>query len=206
MQVADFDGFDTRFSEAMLLEHEPVMVLDMINHYKYIPELVLVNVGMSDFTRYTNSQQWANIRKMVIMCKALTKQFVRSTDTFRGFVFNLMISLPWYMGWKSQCAARRARSHFNRCLTSMAHDHGCYIIRHDGIKATIRQGLFDTSNPGDLTDVSLSMFLADIVLLIKHIHKPFQVAKEARQLLFQMSEALKLQSMDAAVQSLHIDG
>ena len=134
---------------------------------------MVINVGMLDFTRYTNSQQWANIGKIVIKCKALTKQVIRSTDTFRGFFFNLMISLPWYMGWKSQHAARRARSHFNGCLISMACDHGCYIICHDGIKATIKKGLFDTSNPGDLTNVSLSMFLVDIVLLIKHICKPF---------------------------------
>ena len=50
------------------------------------------------------------------------------------------------------------------------------------------------------------MFLVDIVLLIKHICKPFQVAQEARQLPFRMSEVLKLQNMDAAVKSLHIDG
>ena len=99
-----------------------------------------------------------------------------------------MISYPGYMSWKSQHAARRARSCFNGCLASMTFDHGCYIIHHNGIKATIRQGLFDTSNPGDLTDVGLSMFLVDIVLLIECIHKPFQVAQEARQLLFWMSE------------------
>ena len=200
LQVADFDGFNTRFSGAILLEHTPAMVLDMINHYKNLPELVVVNIRTSDLIRYTNSQQQANIRKMVILCKALTKQVIRSTDTFRGFFPDLMISLPWYVGWKSQCAGRRGRSHFNRCLASVACDHGCYI------KATISQGLFDTSNPGDLTDVSLSMFLADIVLLIKQVYKPFQVAQEARQLLFCMSEALKLQNMDAAVKSLHIDG
>ena len=100
-------------------------------------------------------------------CKALTKQVIRSTDILRGFLFNLLISLPWYMGWKSQHATRRARSCFNGCLTSMACDHGYYIIHHDGIKATTGQGLCDTSNLGDLTNVSLSMFLADIVLLIK---------------------------------------
>ena len=65
-QVADFDGFNTRFSEAMLLEHMPAMVLDMINHYKYILELVVINVGAFDFMRFTNSQQHANIRKMVV--------------------------------------------------------------------------------------------------------------------------------------------
>ena len=44
-QVADFDGFDTKFSEAMLLEHVPAMVLDMINHYKYFPEFVVVQTS-----------------------------------------------------------------------------------------------------------------------------------------------------------------
>ena len=94
-QIADFDGFNTSFSEAMLLEHMPAMLLDMISHYQYIPELVLVNVGASDFTRFTSSQQHANIRKMTIMCNALTKQVVRPTDTFHGFFYNLMILLPW---------------------------------------------------------------------------------------------------------------
>ena len=91
LQIADFDGFDTRLLEAMLLEHTRAMVLDMINNYKYI----------LDFTRFSNSQQRANIHNMVTMCKALTKQVVRQTDTFMGYFFNLMISLPWYVGWQS---------------------------------------------------------------------------------------------------------
>ena len=109
-QVAEFDGFDTRFSEAMLLEHMPAVVLNMINHYQYLPELVVVNFRASDVMRFTNSQQRINIRKMVTSCKALTKQVVRPTDIFRGFFFNLMISLPWYVGWQSQRATRCARS------------------------------------------------------------------------------------------------
>ena len=131
---------------------------------------------------------------MVIWCNALTKQVFRSTDTFRGFFLNLMISLPWYMGWRSQCAARRARSHFKGCLASLDHNHRYYIIWNDGIKATIGQGLFDTSNPGDLSDVGLNMFLVDIVLLIKWVHKPFQVAQEPKELPFHMSEAIRLQN------------
>ena len=80
-QLADYDGF---------------------NNLQYLPELIVMNVGSSDFTRYSNSQQWANIRKMVITCKALTKKVVRQTDNFRGLFLNLMVSLPWYVGWKSQ--------------------------------------------------------------------------------------------------------
>ena len=87
----------------------------------------------------------------------------------------------------------------------MACDHGCYIICHDGIKATIGEGLYDTGHPGDLSNVDLSIFLADIVLLIKKVHQPFQVAQEAKALPFQMSHALQLKNMDAAVQSIHLD-
>ena len=104
-QIADFDGFDTRFTEAMLLEHMAAAVPDMINNYKYILELIVVNVGALDFTRFSDSQQRTNICNMVTTCKALTKQVVRQTDTFRGYFFNLMISLPWYVGWKSQWVA-----------------------------------------------------------------------------------------------------
>ena len=204
-QVSEYEGFDTRFSEAMLLEHTPTAVLDMINCYKYLPELVVINVGAFDFTRFSNSQQQTNIKMMVSSCKALTKQVVRPTDNFQDFFLNLMISLPWYMGWKSQRAARRARSHFSGCLTSVAHDQGCYIVRHDGIKDTIGHGLFDTRIPGDLSEVSLSMFLADIVLLIKRVCKPIQVAQEAKLIPFCMSRALHYQSLQQAVQALHID-
>ena len=205
LQLQDYNGFDTQFSEDMLLEHTPATVLDMLNNYKYLPELVVINVGASNFTKCTNSQQRANIRKMVNSCKALTKKVVRLMDNFRGFFLNLMISPPWYVGWKSKQVARRAKSCFSGCLTSVAWDQGCYIVCYDGIKATIDQGLFDTNNPGDLTDVSLSMFLADVIILIKRVCKPFQVAQEARQLPFHKSRALKCQSINAAVQSLHIN-
>ena len=87
----------------------------------------------------------------------------------------------------------------------MACDHGCYIIRHDGICATTGEGLFDTAHPGDLSNVGFSMFLADIVLLIMHVCRPFQVAQEARMLPFHRAHAIKMGNMDAAVQSLHLD-
>ena len=73
-QVADYDWFNTRFLESMLLEHMPAVVLNMLNNLKYLPELIVINVGASDFTRFSNSEQRANIQKMVALCKALTKK------------------------------------------------------------------------------------------------------------------------------------
>ena len=165
-QIADYDGFNTRISEAMLLEHMPAVVLNMLNNLKYLPELIVINVGAFDFTRFSNSEQRANIRKMVAACKALTTKVIRPTDNFRGLFLNLMISLPWYVGWKSQRVAHRARLHFNGCLATVARDQSCYIVHHDGIVVTIGKGLYDQNSPGDLSDVGISMFLADIVILI----------------------------------------
>ena len=84
-QLKDYDGFHTRFSRTMLLEHVPATMLDMLNHNKHLLELVVINMGASDFKGYNNSQQRANIRNMVNSCKALTKQVVRPTDNFWGF-------------------------------------------------------------------------------------------------------------------------
>ena len=67
------------------------------------------------------------------------------------------------------------------------------------------QGLFDTTIPGDLSDISLSMFLADIVILKKKVCKPFQVTQEAKLILFHLSRALNCQSLRAVVQALNID-
>ena len=53
-QLDSLEGFDTQFSESMLLGDTPAMVLDMVNRYKYLPELIIVHVGASDFSRVTN--------------------------------------------------------------------------------------------------------------------------------------------------------
>ena len=200
-QLSEYEGFDTSLSEAMLLEHVPATVLHLLSHHRYLPELIVINVGMSDFLRFSNSQQRNNIRYMVRACKALTQKVEHQSDHFKGIFLNLMISLPWYIGWESQRAARRAGARFNGCLASTARDHGCYIIHHDGIVASMGQGLYDPQNPGDLVT---SMFLADIVILVKKVCKPFQVAQEARMVPFKMSKAIHRQSLRQAVQALHI--
>ena len=66
------------------------------------------------------------------------------------------------------------------------------------------QGLYDPQNPGDLSQMGLSMFLADIVILVKKVCKLFQVVQEARMLPFKMSKAIHRQSLRQAVQALHI--
>ena len=55
-QLDSLEGFDTRFTEAMMLEHMLAMVLNMVNRYKCLPELIMIHVGASDFSRVTNHQ------------------------------------------------------------------------------------------------------------------------------------------------------
>ena len=60
------------------------------------------------------------------------------------------------------------------------------------------------NHQGNLSDVGLSMFLADIVLLIKRIRKPFQVAQKAKAMPFKMLETFKMHNMDTAVKNLYL--
>ena len=97
-QLSEYEGFDTSLLEAMLLEHAPATVLNLLKQSRYLPELIAINIGMSDFSRCSNSQQRANIKYMVQACKALTQKVERQSDNFKGIFLNLMISLPWYIG------------------------------------------------------------------------------------------------------------
>ena len=81
-QFNSLEGFDTRFIEAMLLEHTPATVLDLVNRYKYSPELIVIHIGASVFSRVTNHQIRVNIQNMVLSCKKITVAACRSTDSF----------------------------------------------------------------------------------------------------------------------------
>ena len=50
------EGFDTKFTEDMMLEHMMAMVLNMVDRYKYLPELIIIHAGALDFSRVTNHQ------------------------------------------------------------------------------------------------------------------------------------------------------
>ena len=114
-QLEDYEGFDTRISGAMLLEHTPAMVLDLLNSLKYLPELIVINVGMSDFTRFSNSQQRANIKKMIVACKVLTKRW-SSNQTTSG-VYSLTSWCP-YHGTSAGKANRQPIGHAHTLMVA----------------------------------------------------------------------------------------
>ena len=161
-QLDSLEGFDMRFTEAMMLEHMPAMVLDMVNRYKYLPELIIIHIGALDFSRVTNHQIQVNIQNMVLSCKKITAAACRSTDSFQGFMFSLMLSLPFFINWDSQRAVRRARACFNGSLAKHAQLNGGYIIRHPDIVAVTDSGLYDPNNQGDLTEIGYLLMMKDI--------------------------------------------
>ena len=69
---------------------------------------------------------------------------------------------------------------------------------------TISKGLCDQNSLGDLSDIVISMFLADIIILINRVCKPFQVVQEIRSMPLGMAKALHHQSLKQAVQALHL--
>ena len=180
-QLDSLEGFDMRFTESMMLKHTPATVLNMKNRYKYLPELIVIHVGASEFSRVTNHQIQVNIQNMVLNCKKITTAACRSTDSFQGFMFLLMLSLTFYINWDSQRAARRARAHFNGLLVLLAQLNGGYIIRHPDIVAATDPGLYDTNNQGDLMEIGYLLMMKDIAQRVQTILVPYVVVLAHRR-------------------------
>ena len=47
-QLNSLEGFDMRFTEAMMLEQMVATVLNMVNRYKHLPELIIIHAGASE--------------------------------------------------------------------------------------------------------------------------------------------------------------
>ena len=179
-QLESITGFDSRFTKAMMLEHMPAAVLDMVNRYKYLPELIIIHVGALDFSRVTNHQICTNIKNMVLNCKKITTAIRRSTDSFRGFMFSLMLSLPFYTNWDSQQVARRVKAHFNGVLPKHSQLNGGSIIRHPNIAAAMGPDLYDLNNQGDLTEIRYLLMMKDIAVCRRQpmaMHNTIQAAR-----------------------------
>ena len=177
----------------MLLEHTLATVLDMVNEYKYLPELIIIHVGASDFSRVTNHQIQINIQNMVglLNCKKITATACRSTDSFCGFMCPLMLSLPFYINWDSQWAARQARTCFNGLLEKHAQLNRGYIIRYLDIAVVTDPGLYDPNNQGDLTEIGYLLMMKDIAQKVQAIVAPFTVALACRRQPMVMNNAIQ---------------
>ena len=128
---------------------------------------------------------------MVLNCKEITTVACRSTDSFWGFMFSLMLSLPFYINWDSQWAARRARACFNGLLEKHAQLNGGYIIRHQHITVATDPGLYDSNNQGALTEIRYLLMMKDIAQKVQTIVAPFTVALACRRQPMAMNNAIQ---------------
>ena len=127
-QLGNFKHIETHFS-AVMFEHIPSAVMDLLNRLQYVPQFIVVHVGVSDFSKYYNLQQCQNIKTMMQWVNKLIKAVdTHCADGFKGIFYSLMVSVPWYLGWQQQKAARRARAHLNGALAKNAKLAGVYII------------------------------------------------------------------------------
>ena len=102
---------------------------------QYVPQFIVVHMGVSDFSKYNNLQQCQNIKTMISKVNRLVKALhTHHSDGFKGVFYSLMISMSWYPGWQQQKATRRARARLNGALAKNAKLAGVYIIGHDGIQ------------------------------------------------------------------------
>ena len=128
---------------------------------------------------------------MVLSCKKITVAVCRSTDSFQGFMFLLMLSLPFYINRDSQRAAQRARACFNRSLAKNAQKNGGYIIRHLDIMAVIDPGFYAPNNQGDLTEIRYLLMIKDIAQRVQSTVTPFTVVLAQKRHPMAMNNAIQ---------------
>ena len=134
-QLGNFAVIETHFLAVMFFNHIPSAILDLLNMLQYVPQFIVVHMGVSDFSKYNNLQQCQNIKTMISKVNRLVKAVdTHHSDGFKGVFYSLMISMSWYPGWQQQKATRRARARLNGALAKNAKLAGVYIIGHDGIQ------------------------------------------------------------------------
>ena len=97
-QLNNFELVESRFSDLMFFDHVPLAVLDLFNTLEYVPQLIVLHVGASDFSKYNNLTQWQNITTMMKKVKLVKAVDTPHSDGFKGLFYLLMLSVPWYPG------------------------------------------------------------------------------------------------------------
>ena len=174
----------------MLLECMLAVVLNMVNRYKYLPELIVVHIGASDFSSHQSSNQDQH-PKYGVKLQENHHSSMQEHRLILRLMFLLMLSLPFYINWDSQRAAQRARAHFNRSLAKCAQKNGGYIIRHLDIVTVTDPGLYNPNNQGDLTKIGYLLMMKDIAQRVQIIVTPFMVALTQRRQPMAMHNAIQ---------------
>ena len=187
-QLNNFDYVESHFSDVMYFEHVPMAILDLFNTLKYVPLFIVIHVRASDFSMYNNHTQRQNIATMMKKVNQLIKAVdTHHIDGFKGVFYSLMLSVPWYLGWQQQQAAWRACARLNGALAKNAKLAGAYIMGHNSIHAQKSKGLYDASDPINLSPIGNHLFMANMLIKLEKILLPFHTAYQASRILKAMS-------------------
>ena len=117
-------------SDIMQFNHVVAAVVDLLNLNKYIPKVVLIHMGHSNFgvmpqhlIKFYMAQMANTVRDLI--CQAQPYRHCHI-----GIFVSLMLPETWYASWNMQKVARRARAHFNGCLAHAATMAGQYVMNH----------------------------------------------------------------------------
>ena len=135
LQFEIFDSMESRTSNAFKLEHVPWALLDMLNTFEYLPTLVIVSAGGSEFGAVSSSVLRGKVQRMVFSCRDLMRAAQPYAHNCSGVLYNALVDLPDYVGWESQRCARKARSRFNSVLGKYASAAGHSVILHHNISS-----------------------------------------------------------------------
>ena len=154
-ELSSFQFIETCLCRKVPLEQVPFVLLDMLHAHRYIPKVIVYHVGESDFGTTPQHLICHKACQFAMTCRAL----IRAANPFRqghlGQLLSLMPPHPWYLGWNTQQAARKARAKLNGALAQAAMLAVLYVIPHPELSpedhaAFIKQGSHDYSMTGNL--------------------------------------------------------
>ena len=159
--LAKLKFLETQLSHIMTMPQAIWASVNLLAANKYVPSVVVLHVGVSDFGTLPNHLIGHTATQMLSMCKYLLQQAQPFPHAHIGVFTSEMLPMQWYMGWESQQQACHSRSRFNGALARAAASAECYIVPHPKLSpqdypAFISTGSQHLSPVGNLT------FLVDI--------------------------------------------
>ena len=145
----------------MQFNHVVAAVLDLLNSNHYIPKVVVIHTGHSNFRVMPQHLVKFYTAQMTNMVTELLCQAQPFRHCHIGTFTSLMLPEQYYIGWSTQKVACKARAHYNRCLVRAATLAGHYIISHPELSpqdhpAFLELGKTMLSRTGNL------IFMADV--------------------------------------------
>ena len=125
---------EERTSDAFKVDHVPWALVDMLNQFQYVPAVIIISVGGSEFGVTSGSKTRAKFQQMIFACRDLLRLAQPFQQNGVKLFFHLLHDQPDFLGWDSQAAARKARANLNNIIGKYATAAGQAVIPHSNIK------------------------------------------------------------------------